>query len=222
MGSLDVKLTKEESNVRKYLINEFYIKNDKAHQIDHVDNVWSEFCRLANKFNYKLDRKVSFLGVYLHDIFSDDEYRDIHNIKAYRYVIETMVAVDNECPVVEHTWDLDCTEITTIANMVLYHRASIKIDYDTFPIDVDYITLIRAADKGIPIFEDALNRTLEYNKAKNKAIDDVINHLRDKFGVNGYLWENDTKYKELYKDEYEQFQLELTEYLKDYMVSVKG
>ena len=59
----------------------FYDNGDKAHLIDHADDV----CNLALEINRECSEKLVILASYIHDIFNATD-RKKHNILAFEYV----------------------------------------------------------------------------------------------------------------------------------------
>jgi len=208
------KLTSNEKNIRKFLIKKFYSRNDKAHRADHVDEVWHNICDLverSGKVGY--DRKVLFLGVYLHDIMCWRD-RDLHNTLAKDFIDNEEYKKYPELGIID---TLNKMELQTVKDMVYWHRSSLAVeDYEpTYPGSLDYVNLIRYADKGAPIFSDWLKRSMDYHRGKPNQIEEVKKHFIEKFSEDGYAWKNDPGYKEAYYKEYVQFQKDLKEFLEN-------
>ena len=193
------------------VLNElFYSKNDVAHQIDHIDEVWLNACDLINDNGIiGIDRTILFFGIYLHDIFSGVDRKN-HNLLAGYYILDYGYREHSELKILDYLSDF---ERKIIVDMILFHRSSINIkDYKpSDPSRYQYVNLIRAADKGAPIFSEYLERSLNFNGGD---IENVKKHFIEKFSEDGYAWENDPMYKELYRNEYEIFQKELKEWLE--------
>jgi len=187
---INSKLTKVEKGVRNYLNHTYYINNDLAHQIDHADEVWTNACEIINNNKIKgVDRDVLFIGVYLHDIYSNKKQRHVHNIFAYEEIL-----------------------------MAKYHRSSLIVSEDAkkkLGANYKYVYIIRIADKGKIDLKTIIKRSLYFNNGNTiyEAISNIINHIEEKYGPDGYLWKNDPEYKELYHDEYEKLQEDI-EFLK--------
>jgi len=210
---MDPKLFKHEKEFRRYMELAYYRNNDNAHQIDHADDVWAEFCKLAitMESTFKVDRRIVFYAVYMHDMFSGT-MRKLHNTIAKDFILGIELADDEELDVLK-TFSKD--DLKLIADMVYYHRASVTIPSDLSNTTKTYVNLIRAADKGAPIFSEWLERSLKYHKGDIDPVKEVRKHFIEKFSEDGYAWKNDPTYKELYKDEYEVFQKELKEWLEN-------
>jgi len=203
-----------EKNVRRRLVMRFYAKNDKAHRADHVDEVWSNICDLVKrscKVGY--NRNILFLGVYLHDIMCWKD-RDTHNILAKEFIESGEYKKYSELRILDF---LNEVELETVKDMVYWHRASLKIkDYEPkYPESLEYVNLIRYADKGAPIFKKFLKRTLDFHSGKPNKIEEAKNHFRNKYSENGYAWKNDPGYKKAYYEDYAQFQKDLKEFLEN-------
>jgi len=206
------ELSNEEKKVRECLDSEFYSKNDEAHMIDHVDDVWSEICKLINEHTIEVKREVVFLGVYLHDIYSGP-YRKVHNVLAKDFVVN---AQRKGIEYLDMLITLEDHELQQVAEMVYWHRSSLHPEEDWFTEkEWELINLVRAADKGRPIFKMWLDRSLKYHIGEEDCIENVKKHFIEKFSVDGYAWKNDPSYKELYINEYEIFQRDLKEWLRN-------
>jgi len=209
----DNELTNHERQVRLFLKEEFYDENDDAHKIGHIDEVWSNICELINnnEFKFNINRDIIFLAVYLHDIKSG-ENRKRHNILAALLVREKYFL---NYPILNFMDELDEYDLYTISTMIYHHRASMIVNETLVDSEerLVYINLLRAADKGKPIFKEVLNRATLYHKGDDDMKENVKAHLIEKFGSEGYFWENDLAYKKIYENEFKQFQIELNEYI---------
>jgi len=215
---INSKLTKVEKGVRNYLNHTYYINNDLAHQIDHADEVWTNACEIINNNKIKgVDRDVLFIGVYLHDIYSNKKQRHVHNIFAYEEILYN-ANINAKSPLSMLLSGFDHSDIDIIANMAKYHRSSLIVSEDAkkkLGANYKYVYIIRIADKGKIDLKTIIKRSLYFNNGNTiyEAISNIINHIEEKYGPDGYLWKNDPEYKELYHDEYEKLQEDI-EFLK--------
>jgi len=209
---MNCKLYKHEEEFRRYMELAFYRVNDQAHQIDHADDVWREFCKLATNMEnvFKVDRRIAFYAVYMHDMFSGD-LRELHNIIAKDFILGIANADDEELGILK-TFPKD--DLKLIGDMVYYHRSSVTVPDGLSNTTMTYVNLIRVADKGAPIFSEWLARSLKYHKDSEDPIEEVREHFIEKFSEDGYAWKNDPTYKELYKKEYKVFQKDLKKWLE--------
>ena len=171
-----------QEKVRAYY-SPFYEEGDKAHKIDHADDV----CNLALKINKNLDEQLVILSAYLHDIFNAQN-RAIHNELAYDYVMRGEDLFLRE---------LNAKALKEVAYAVLEHRASFKGVFYS-PLS----ELISSADRGEPNLEKVILRSLKFN---NGNAQDVYEHIKDKYGSNGYAKYPDV-YRKIFNDELTQFQ----------------
>ena len=205
------ELSNEEKKVRECLDSEFYGKNDKAHMINHIDDVWRETCELINEHAIEVKREVIFLGVYLHDIYSGP-YRKVHNILAKDFV---MNAWRRDVEYLNMLVTLEEHELQQVAEMVYWHRSSLHPEEDWFTEkEWELINLIRAADKGRPIFKIWLERARKYHGDEKDAVENMKKHFLEKYVPEGYIWK-DEEYKKLYINDYTTFQKDLKEWLKN-------
>ena len=213
MDIISDTLFSPEEKFRDYVNERWYIKSDAAHRIDHIDDVWSNYCYLVNENRIRgLDRKIIFLAVYMHDIFTG-ENRDIHNELASKFVLNSWRTKEKELLNLRECKE---SEIKLIADMVYWHRSSLVFNPKKFKKqEAEYITIIRAADKGAPIFSEWLVRTMKYHEHDKDPIKNARKFFIDKYGENGYAWKNDPTYKELYITHYDKFQEDLNEWLEE-------
>lgn len=208
---MELELNKDELKFRDILNRKFYYTTDEAHRIDHIDDVWRSAVMLINRYPERfnsIEREVLFLGIYCHDIFSNPEDRKIHNQKASEFVLG--LSEGNLPKGFKLFKNLSRKQIFTVSDMVYWHRSSLTYDGENI-----YIKIIRAADKGAPIFDKWLERSMKYHKGEPDAVKNVADHFKEKFSEDGYAWKKDSEYKELYLEEYKQFQKDLKEWLKE-------
>jgi HD superfamily phosphodiesterase len=170
-----------KEKVRSYY-KPYYDKGDPAHQIDHADSV----CDLALEINQKCDEKLVILASYIHDMFNATN-RAKHNELAYYYVLE---AED------KFLQELSTEEILQVAHAVLEHRGSFKGSFYSL-----LSAIISSADRGLPDLDFIVIRSMKFN---NEDAFDVVAHIHDKYGKNGYGNYPDV-YKNIFKEELEAF-----------------
>jgi len=160
----------------------YYRDGDKAHLIDHADSV----CDLALHINRECDERLVILASYMHDMFNATN-RPIHNELAYEYVLK---AED------KFLQKLSPKEILEVAHAVLEHRGCFRGEF--------YSTLsaiISSADRGLPDLDFIVIRSMKFNK---EDAHDVVAHIHDKYGKNGYANYPDL-YQAMFKEELEVF-----------------
>jgi len=167
--------------VRKFY-KPYYDKGDKAHTIDHADDV----CDLALRINKKYDKKLVILASYIHDMFNAVN-RPIHNELAYAYVLK---AEDKFLQAISEK------ELHEVAHAVLEHRGSFKGEFYSL-----LSAIISSADRGLPDLDFIVIRSMKFN---NEDVHDVVEHIHDKYGKNGYA-NYPNVYKNIFKDELEAF-----------------
>lgn len=212
---MDVELSIWEADFREKMDEAYFKKNDRAHQIDHIDNVWKNMVNLVNRSNLKhyFKRDILFLAVYMHDMYCWVDRKN-HNILVADLLEKKEYGKVTELSVLSYMFD---NEIETIKEMVLWHRSSMKIE-EYVPGENDnlaYINLIRHADKGAPKFKPWLERSMKYHENDDNQIECVRNHFIKKFSKDGYAWKNDPGYKNAYPKEYGQFQIDLEKWLEE-------
>jgi len=183
----------DRKKFREYA-KKYYALNDKAHQIDHADEVWNEAVRLVSKMNIALDKDLLYLAVYSHDIrvFMS---RKNHHIHGYRWLLNSKLELLK--------W-FSSEEIMIAANAVLEHRSSSKL-----PPSNKYSYILQLADKGRPNLDKILERSIKYHMSKEGGSADKITmhvgaHILEKFTRNGYAFSN-PNYRKVYADEIEDF-----------------
>jgi len=174
-----------KQKVREFY-NPFYANGDKAHLIDHADDV----CELALEINSVYSEKLVILASYIHDIFNATD-RKKHNILAYEYVKSRSD---------EFLKELNNKELELVAHAVLEHRASFKGEFFS-----KLSAIISSADRGRPDVAQTVIRSMRYNNANAQ---DVYEHMLDKYSTKGYAKYPDV-YKEIFAQELEEFKKEV-------------
>ena len=175
----------------------FYANGDKAHLIDHADDV----CELALEINREYSEKLVILASYLHDIFNATD-RKKHNILAFEYVKNRSDKFLKE---------LNNKELELVAHAVLEHRASFKGEFFS-----KLSAVISSADRGRPDVAQTVIRSMRYNNANAQ---DVYEHMVDKYGSNGYA-KYPKVYREIFEKELEEFKKEVDNISVEKIVSI--
>jgi len=181
---------------------EFYRYNDKAHQIDHVLIVKNEALLLNKTLGVGVPESEIIIAALTHDIFSSLN-RAMHHKLARDYVMAR-----------SNIWltSLSHESIESIADAVYWHRASLRPKERLHGV----ARLVRLADRGKPILKDMVKRSYAFTTAKateNPQLE-VVKHMKDKFGRNGY-----TSYDEDYITVYEDALKEVWIQIDDLSVS---
>lgn len=179
--------------------DQHWAMNDSAHQEGHFSDVFDHGIYINNKLNLGFKEEHIFLVAYFHDLFAWS--RDNHEQLSHAYVLTS------KCPVLEKLIGEDPTgSIRNLCAMACKeHRASYTPSpsyYSTFS------DLMASADRPLPKSKDEyikglVERATNYRKDKfptlsnEEIITGVGEHLKDKFGVNGYQAIPDS-YRKLY------------------------
>lgn len=156
---------------------------------DHIVKVIKnaqELCRMYN-VNYTIEIEI---GAALHDIGL--KYgRENHEING---MIEAQKLFDKG---IFNEYNLSNEDIDFIKNIIRYHRAS--SDFSNIP-NVSAFYIVNLADKDLhnksayEIFLNAFKRTYKSayfrQPTREERLVDVRNHLTNKYGLNGYLYNN--------------------------------
>lgn len=180
-----------------------YRMNDAAHLEDHAFNVVLHADIIIKRFPELQEyRGVILIAALLHDVkchINRDKHHILGALAVYREYMNThMFTRCNYFP----------TEITMIEEAVLEHRASWK-----YKRSHNVSEAVAAADRGKPELLAYLRRAVRYRYAqlpegvsltdqiKARIVRESLEHMRDKFGVNGYAWETMPKYTLLMYEE---------------------
>jgi len=178
------KLILYRSRVREFY-KKFYDKNDGGHLIDHADDVCNLALELAKENGYTgiINVKKVILSSYIHDIFTWKD-RKQHHLLAGMYITERRDEFIKEFT--------DINDVLNMADAVRKHRASYKGERENL-LEI----IIASADRGKPDLDKIIDRSLSFN---SKLEDDstkiqlAFEHIKDKYGTNGYV-----NYPEFYK-----------------------
>ncbi|MEQ5215984.1 HD domain-containing protein [Proteus terrae] len=169
--------------------------NDKAHQPDHVLGVTLEAERMVED-NPELHphKSIIITAAFLHDIGCCLDRDTHHLIGAEAVMLDEWI---------RSKFNLD--ERKLISGAILKHRASWTGDDRT-----DIEDVVAAADRGEPNLKRYIKRACLYRYGQYEAergvnckvteteVDEIINasieHLRDKFGRDGYVWDKYPRY----------------------------
>lgn len=201
-------MEKFRETVRNFYIS-FYNRNDKAHGIEHADQVLDLAIKLSIEYGLNVNIKELIIAVYNHDAFCWLD-RTHHHIIAFKYIMEKTKLNEEFENTPEFIMNLNHNSSLNIAHAGLEHRASNQcVSYFS-----ELSMVLNAADRGIPNLADILERSILFNISKyskgsncndeNIIINNAINHILDKYGRNGYATKNyNNLYKDYYKDELE-------------------
>jgi len=161
----------------------FYEGEDLAHTIEHADEVCDLALRInTEKFDEVYESKHIMIAAYAHDMFTQSN-RKLHHELAHDYI-----ALTND-PIIE---ELSDPERMTIAFAVLEHRASHK-----GKLTSQMSQIISAADRGVPDLDNIIDRSMKFNNGDYKQ---VVEHIKNKYGKEGYVKYSDF-YQEMFKKE---------------------
>lgn len=182
--------------------------NDQAHNLGHVYGV----TKLAGEICDKLDlgfrnKKIAMVAALLHDIGCRLE-REYHHLIGYGLSYE----------ILHNYWrgEFSDNETMLIAKAVLEHRSSSKHKPTSKISEV-----VSVADSGVPCINTYIKRCMQYRLSRGdhsfgtdpgKFFNDVKEHLKEKFGTNGYHW---VSYPDLGMDFFHREWKEFCDYLEE-------
>lgn len=190
-----------------------YALNDAAHLEDHAIAVVIHADEIIKRFpELQQWRGVILVAALLHDTKCHVN-RDKHHILGALAVYREFLC---SSPVSRNAFTYD--EVTMIEECVLEHRASWQ-----FKRSHDASEAVAAADRGKPDLYGYMRRAVRFryaqledvtkatNDIKSTIVWDSINHMREKFGENGYAWTSMPKYTLLmYENEIAEMKESLT------------
>jgi Predicted HD superfamily hydrolase len=155
--------------------------NDPAHNLSHVYDV----CKLAKEICKKVelnetDTLLVYVACLLHDIGCRYE-RSQHHLIGYGLTYQ----------LIDTLWfdEFDDDEVMTIATAVLEHRSSNHYKPSSL-----ISSIVSVADSGAPDFAKYVRRAVQFRLKRNMdevvIVEDVYNHLIEKFGAEGYHWKS--------------------------------
>lgn len=151
-----------------------YEKNEKAHGIEHIQNVINRSLELSQNYNVDLD--IVYTIAAFHDIG--------HSVDAKKHEIISAEIFEKDETMKQF---FTSPNRKIIKEAIEDHRASAK----TKPRSI-YGKIISSADRGIPNIEERIVRTYYYGKKHYPELNEkeqkkrIEKHLKNKFGTNGY------------------------------------
>ncbi|EBV8434051.1 HD domain-containing protein [Salmonella enterica] len=175
------------------------IHNDDAHNLDHIKTVVTLGNTLCDKLGVEMKtRQMVLAGCLMHDLGCRYHRKTHHQISyglAFEYLEKFGDGIFSE------------DEILTVAESCLQHRASWTESRDKIVCD-----LVALADRGIWSKKEYVTRSVQFHLHRigemgpEAVRQEVLAHIPDKFGHNGYAW---TSYPaigfQLYKEEIDDF-----------------
>ena len=162
--------------------------NGLAHGMDHIEDVYKKAIYLNVKYNLNIPKDEILIASMFHDMFQNTD-RDKHHILAHDWImssIHPMITLN------------DKKKQKRIALAIKEHRASYGDEYSS-PLS----ELIATADRELPDIYKIISRSYKHQLDKHpdrphkEMVDNVIKHLVEKFGKEGY-----SKYTGMYTLEY--------------------
>ena len=185
-------------------VNIYYRINDGAHQIEHALDVLNNLLHINSLLKETDNIKLLIISAMYHDIYSNKIDRSKHHILASEYVLKDKYI--NSI--------LSKEDVKLVSTMILEHRASFKGERSNMLSD-----MMSTADLGKPEIGPKINRSIKYH---NGNANGVIQHLKDKFGYNGYANYSDL-YLRIYQKDIEKMQQDVEDLIlgktniKDYL-----
>lgn len=173
--------------LRKRIVDQFtpsYLLNDHAHQLQHFHEVESCGNIINDVLGLKYDPKLILYVAYFHDLFAWS--RQNHHVLSGEFVRGTCHPLFSK---------LNSTERETIAVACEEHRASFKGRFTS-----QFSMMMNSADRGFPndvpaMLERAIQYRLGKGDTREAALPTSIQHLKEKFGRDGYA-----SYPKMYTD----------------------
>lgn len=160
----------------KAVENRIEARNDKGHNMIHINTVLYYAYEINNNLENKIDEEVILVTVYLHDLFCYKN-RDEHHVLASEFARNSSF--------MKRYFNEETREM--IATAIYKHRTRFK-DRES-----DLEKILYDADKldGILNINRMIERSILYNVKNNKnkfIFNDVYNHLKDKYGYDINLY----------------------------------
>jgi len=194
--------------VREYY-KKHYDLNDEAHRIDHADSVCEEALFIIDTLKLNINKRMVVVAAYTHDIFCSVN-RKTHNVLASKYVLNEK---DDEI-----LNEFSKGQRLSMAEAVLQHRSSYKGERSSI-----LSRIIATADMGRVNIKYIILRSYKYHSSNGKSdieiVDEIYEHLQDKFSSNGYR-KYDDFYMSVYGDIVNDFKKEVDEITKEDIIKV--
>ena len=196
---------------RSFKILEWYLRENNIHELDYAQKRKFFFSRGINIHNIFII--VGVAGIF-HDLFQEED-RENHHLKV-KEVIDSIKQKRNQN---QHLFNRDIyffLSMFMLSNIELIcseHRASFSGKFSNILCEI-----FNVADKDPLDVKVTIERSWNYTSKKLETIDEniiakeVLNHLKDKFGSNGYLFKNQNPngiFYHYYKNDILKFQLEI-------------
>ena len=155
-------------------IFQFYNKNEEGHGLKHIKTVVERSLKFAKDYDANIDM-----------VYTIAAYHDLgHHIDRKRHeIISAQIFIEDENM---KKWFSD-EQRKIIKDAIEDHRASSNHE----PRSI-YGKIVSTADRAILDFETPIKRTYLYglahfpNLSNEEHVEEVYNHLKQKFGRNGY------------------------------------
>lgn len=202
---------------RSFKILEWYLRENNIHKLDYDQKRKFFFSRGINVHNIFV--MVGVAGIF-HDLFQEED-RENHHLRV-KEITDSIKQKRNQN---QHLMERDIyffLSMFMLSNIEIIcseHRASFIGNFSNVLCEI-----FNVADKDPLDLKDTIKRSWKYtsNKLGTKneelIIDEVLNHLKDKFSSNGYLFKNQPKdgiFYRYYKDNIIKFQKEVDALLLD-------
>lgn len=170
--------------VEKY--NGAWALNDPAHRQGHFDEVYHHGVWLNKQLKLGFKEEYIFVAAYFHDLFAWS--RNNHHEMSYHFILTT------DCYIVtELLGKVGSSGREVVAMACKEHRASYKGVHTYLFTD-----FFASADRGVILSTtervvEVVRRAYRYSKAtmegatEQEVLDNVLQHMYDKFGSNGYM-----------------------------------
>lgn len=205
VGIEDYNIFNRETQTK--IIESIYPKDDVengvlfSHGTKHIDDVFRLAIPLLQENNFMFDTvidvKTLFFSIILHDCTRDID-KEEHEISAEIFIAFLII----ESEIFKKLLEYNKIDLDNMFLAIREHRASYKGEFSS-PIS----ELLSSADRGNPeSLDDRITRSYNYAKEHGKNDHDAwihaIDHMKEKFGRNGYQ-KLPKMYIEFFKDKIE-------------------
>lgn len=182
--------------LNRKLIKELYKNHDAAHTYNHIEDVYRNAVNITSKLGLKMNN-VLLNAIMFHDVMAAKD-RDNHHNTGAKWVLDNAERYNIE-------------DAEKVAQCIREHRASYAGAFSSIESEI-----LSSADRGKPDSAMKLiERSYQYartkqNKEHSDAVFHAIEHIKEKYGRDGYARMPDA-YQRVYVKELKQLYKEIDE-----------